>query len=432
MEQIVIKADHINKAYKLYEKKSDRLREVLFSRVYHRPFIALDDISFEIKKGETIGIIGTNGSGKSTLLKILTGVVTPSSGSFFVKGRVSALLELGAGFNPEYTGLENIDLNGTMMGFSTEELNARRDSIIQFADIGDYINQPVKNYSSGMFARLAFAVAISIEPDILIVDEALSVGDVFFQNKCFRKFEELTNKGVTILFVSHDIPTVRKMCSKVLWIEKGIQKMFGESNDVCNEYFNLQTMRLNQQNQAFVDNLDQEQISIQDSKQGLIQVPRILEKTNSLLSQKAQILSVYVRDEAGHFTSNMKADSNYTVGVVSRFNESLDNIIIGFTLSNRKGIVMLACNTFINGDNSLHANSNEIIEATFSFTMPRFRNDEYEISPAIAQGTQENHVNLTWLHEVLSVNVIRSGYEIADLDLPYDVHTTVVDDVILF
>ena len=192
MQDTTILVNGISKIYKLYEKPIDRLKESLhpFKKKYHKEFYALKDITFEIEKGETVGIIGKNGSGKSTLLKIITGVLSPTNGSTTVKGKVSALLELGAGFNPEFTGLQNIYLNGTMMGYTKEEIDQRVGAILEFADIGDFIYQPVKTYSSGMFVRLAFAVAINVDPDILIVDEALSVGDIFFQLKCYKKFEE--------------------------------------------------------------------------------------------------------------------------------------------------------------------------------------------------------------------------------------------------
>lgn len=207
MQEIAIAVNNITKAYKLYDKPTDRLRESLglSKQKRYKEILALNDVSFDVKKGECVGIIGTNGSGKSTILKIITGVLSPTMGSVQVYGRISALLELGAGFNPEYTGMENIYVNGTVMGFSREEIDARLEEIISFADIGDFINQPVKTYSSGMFVRLAFAVAINIDPEILIVDEALSVGDVFFQAKCYHKFEEFKKQGKTILFVSHDL-----------------------------------------------------------------------------------------------------------------------------------------------------------------------------------------------------------------------------------
>ena len=207
MSENVISVSHLNKMYKLYDKPMDRLKESLglSKKKKYKEHYALRDVSFNVKRGETVGIIGTNGSGKSTILKIITGVLNPTDGDITVDGRISALLELGAGFNMEYSGLENVYLNGTMIGFSKEEIDKKLDEILNFADIGDFIHQPVKTYSSGMFVRLAFAVAINIEPEILIVDEALSVGDVFFQAKCYRKFEEFKKMGRTILFVSHDL-----------------------------------------------------------------------------------------------------------------------------------------------------------------------------------------------------------------------------------
>ena len=223
---ISIKVEGVTKVYNLYRNSQERLKEILSitGKKYHSEYYALNNISFSVNKGETFGIIGTNGAGKSTLLKLITGVATPTSGQIMVNGKISALLELGAGFNPNYSGMQNIYLNGTMMGYTHEEMEAKIPAIVDFADIGEFINQPVKTYSSGMFARLAFAVAINIEPEILIVDEALSVGDVFFQNKCYKKFEELRKKNITVIFVSHDIGTVKQLCSRVLWIEHGVQK----------------------------------------------------------------------------------------------------------------------------------------------------------------------------------------------------------------
>ena len=238
MADIAISVNNVTKLYKLYEKPTDRLKESLgFSKQKkYKEVYALSDVSFDVKKGECVGIIGTNGSGKSTILKIITGVLNPTMGSVLVNGRISALLELGAGFNQEYTGLENIYVNGTIMGFSREEIDARLDEIINFADIGEFIHQPVKTYSSGMFVRLAFAVAINIDPEILIVDEALSVGDVFFQAKCYHKFEEFKRAGKTILFVSHDLGSVAKYCDRVVLLNKGVKKTEGEPKEVIDIY----------------------------------------------------------------------------------------------------------------------------------------------------------------------------------------------------
>lgn len=247
---IAIKAENLSKVYKIFDRPIDRLKEALnpFHKRYSKDFYALNNVSFEIKKGETVGIIGKNGAGKSTLLKIITGVLTPSGGSIQVNGRIASLLELGAGFNPEMTGIENIYMNGTVMGYSKEEMDKKIDNIISFADIGDFINQPVKMYSSGMFARLAFAVNAFVEPDILIVDEALSVGDNAFQIKCMKRMKELMEGGTSILFVSHDTNAIRRFCSEAIWLNHGCIKIKGEPNwvvDKYNDFLNLRAIRVN-------------------------------------------------------------------------------------------------------------------------------------------------------------------------------------------
>jgi len=237
---IAIKVENLTKVYHLYDNPKDRLKEALnpFKKSYHHNFYALHDVSFEVKRGETIGIIGKNGAGKSTLLKMITGVLTPTSGNIQVHGKIASLLELGAGFNPEMTGIDNIYLNGTIMGFSKEETDTKVDSIIAFADIGEFIHQPVKTYSSGMFARLAFSVAINSEPDILIVDEILGVGDMNFQLKCHKKMNEMREEGTSMLFVSHDTYSIKTICSKALYLKNGISQKLGNSLDVVNFYLN--------------------------------------------------------------------------------------------------------------------------------------------------------------------------------------------------
>ena len=238
MSDIAIKVDKVSKVYHLYDRQRDRLKEALnlTKKKCYREHFALDQLDFEIKKGETVGIIGTNGSGKSTILKIITGVLNPTDGEVTVDGRISALLELGAGFNMEYTGIENVYLNGTMIGFTKQEIDCRLNDILEFADIGDFVNQPVKTYSSGMFVRLAFAVAINIDPEILIVDEALSVGDVFFQSKCYHKFEEFKKMGKTILFVSHDLGSITKYCDRSILLNKGHKLFEGTPKEAVDLY----------------------------------------------------------------------------------------------------------------------------------------------------------------------------------------------------
>lgn len=241
MTETVIEINHLTKKYDMYKKPSDRLKEALSPtrKTYHEVFYALNDVNVEVKKGEMIGFIGENGSGKSTILKIITGVLTPSEGDVKIEGNIAALLELGSGFNPEYSGYENIFLNGMVLGFSREEMQDKVDDIINFADIGDHLYQPVKTYSSGMFVRLAFAVAINVDPDILIVDEALAVGDLEFQLKCMEKFTELRNAGKTILFVSHDVNAVRRFCDRVYWLKNGVVEAEGETMEITETYENF-------------------------------------------------------------------------------------------------------------------------------------------------------------------------------------------------
>ena len=238
MSDYAIQVKNVSKIYKLYNRPSDRLVDTfgLPGRKKFKEHRALNNVSFEVKKGETLGIIGTNGSGKSTILKIITGVLNPTEGEVVIDGRISALLELGAGFNMEYTGIENVYLNGMMMGFTNEEIDAKLQEILDFADIGEFVNQPVKTYSSGMFVRLAFAVAINIDPEILIVDEALSVGDVFFQSKCYHKFEEFKKMGKTILFVSHDLSSITKYCDRAILLNKGKKLFEGTPKEAVDLY----------------------------------------------------------------------------------------------------------------------------------------------------------------------------------------------------
>lgn len=235
---VVIRVKDLVKKYNIYDEPIDRLKEIFSIRKksYHREFVALNGLTFDVEKGDAIGILGKNGCGKSTLLKMITGVLTPTSGTLEIKGKISAILELGAGFNMEYTGLENIYLNGTMMGYTEEQIKKRVDSIVEFADIGEFINQPVKVYSSGMFARLAFAVASNVEPDILIVDEALAVGDTRFQMKCIEKMKSLKKMGTTILFVSHATEQIKRFCNKAIWIKDGKIKAQGESSQIADLY----------------------------------------------------------------------------------------------------------------------------------------------------------------------------------------------------
>jgi ABC-type polysaccharide/polyol phosphate transport system ATPase subunit len=238
MRDIAIKVDNLTKVYHLFDDPVARLKEALhpLRKKYHRDFFALNDLTFEVKKGETVGIVGKNGSGKSTLLKILTGVLTPSKGHYMTQGRILALLELGAGFNPELTGIENIYFNGILLGADRNEIDHKLDAILEFADIGEFVHQPVKTYSSGMYVRLAFAIIANMDADVLIIDEALSVGDVAFRNKCMERIKKMRERGATLLFVSHDLSTLQMICDRAIWLDKGEVKGDGDPISICQNY----------------------------------------------------------------------------------------------------------------------------------------------------------------------------------------------------
>ena len=254
MIDIAIKVDNLSKVYRLYDGPLDRLKESLhpFRKIYHRDFYALNNVNFEIEKGETVGIIGKNGCGKSTLLQIITGVLTPTSGTVMVNGKIAALLELGAGFNPDLTGIENVYFNGTLMGFTREEMDQKIDHILSFADIGEFIYQPVKTYSSGMFVRLAFAVNVASDPEVMIVDEALSVGDMNFQAKCMTALTRIQESGATVLFVSHDVEAVKSLCSRGIYLEHGMVKAIDKAPDVAELYIRSMREEMNEEQRKFM------------------------------------------------------------------------------------------------------------------------------------------------------------------------------------
>lgn len=423
---IAVKVENLSKSYKLYDRPVDRLKESLhpFRKTYHRDFYALQEVSFDIKRGETVGIIGKNGSGKSTLLKMITGVLTPSGGRIGVNGKISALLELGAGFNPEFTGIENIYMNGTIMGFSKKEMDGKLQAIVDFADIGEFIHQPVKMYSSGMFARLAFAVAINIEPDILIVDEALSVGDVFFQNKCFKKFQELKAKHVTILFVSHDMGSIKQMTQRVLWLNEGRQKMFDATEVVCEAYFNEQLQlhnALNQDLEAVKDKLTADIVK----KEGKLIVPELHATGKTLVSGDVAIRSFFMKDAKSKRVECLQVEQEYTAVFVAEFSRALSDLIFGFVLENNKGIEILGINSFINNQQRLiEVKGPSVMMLEFRFTLPKIIKGEYLVSPAVAQGVQGQNVILTWLPGIAAVTIENTGYNLSLLELEAAVTAT--------
>ena len=365
-----IEIRNLSKMYKLYNKPSDRLRDSLglSRKKRYKEHYALQNINFDIHEGECVGIIGTNGSGKSTILKIITGVLSPTEGTVTVNGRISALLELGAGFNPEYSGMENIYLNGTMLGFSEEEIDSRLDEILSFADIGDFVNQPVKTYSSGMFVRLAFAVAINIDPEILVVDEALSVGDVFFQSKCYHKFEEFKKQGKTILFVSHDLGSVSKYCDRVILLNQGEMLDEGTPKAMVDMYKQL---LVHQDPVKQAENTEPEE----NWKDGFQVNPNTLEYGE----KQAEIRDFVVVDSSGRHTNTIEKGSEFEIKMRLHFNESIQQPIAAFTIKNIQGTEITGTNTMYEGINIEHPDAGRECVVTFRQKMD-LQGGEYLIS----------------------------------------------------
>lgn len=401
-EELAISVSKINKVYRLYEKPMDRLKEALgFARKekLHREHYALKNVDFSVKRGETVGIIGTNGSGKSTLLKIITGVLSPTSGDVEVNGRISALLELGAGFNMEYSGLENIYLNGTMTGFSQKEIDEKLPDILEFADIGDYIHQPVKTYSSGMFVRLAFALSINIDPEILIVDEALSVGDVFFQAKCYHKFEEFKEKGKTILFVSHDLSSISKYCDRVMLLLKGRKLAEGTPKDMIDLY---------------------KQVLVGEHK-------TVLHEHEGLEygSGGAKIISYAIYDAQGLPTNAIVKGTEFIVRMKVHFTEDIPAPIFACSLKNPIGIEITGTNTMVEKSFLEPVKKGDIKEAVFKQKMT-LQGGNYLVSLGLTGYENDEFKVYHRLYDVMDLTVISDKNTVGY----YDMESTVtVEDV---
>lgn len=361
-KRIAIEVNKLEKAYKLYDKPSDRLKEALglSRRKRYKEHYALKGVDLRIYQGETVGIIGTNGSGKSTILKIITGVLNPTRGQVKVDGRISALLELGAGFNMEYNGIENIYLNGTMMGFSKKEIDARMEDVLSFADIGEYVHQPVKTYSSGMFVRLAFALAINIEPEILIVDEALSVGDVFFQAKCYHKFEEFKKMGKTILFVSHDLSSISKYCDRVVLLNQGVKLGEGSPKEMIDVYKQVlvgqyplegeKEDELPEENLLNDKEIEAAAAKTAGSSKAEISAEGAENSNPELLeygTKAARIVEYDVTDAAGRKCSAIIKGQQCSVHMTVHFEEDVPAPIFAFTIKNIKGVEITGTNTMV-------------------------------------------------------------------------------------
>ena len=406
MAETVIKVENLSKIYHLYDHKIDRLKESLhpFRKRYNHDFYALRDVSFEVKKGETFGIIGRNGSGKSTLLKILSGVLTPSSGAYSVNGRVASLLELGTGFNPELTGIENVYFNGTLLGLSKKEIDEKLDSIVAFADIGEFFSQPVKIYSNGMMVRLAFAVAINVDPNILIIDEALAVGDVRFQQKCYRKLKEFKDDGRTALFVSHDLSAIKLFCDKTIWFEQGQVRRSGVPDEVTKKYLSFMAYGLETDTGSSkirsTEGSTADSVCNQDIKW------ESTERCASFGAGGATILAtaLYSKMRRERIIA-FEGGEEVCYYLKIKAHQRIESPIIGFILNDDHGVSLLGYNSHNLGLTLAPIESDEIKIFCFEFKFPRLRIGTYLFSSAIAEGTQLTHEQFHWVHDAYAVQI---------------------------
>lgn len=421
--EISIKVENLSKCYQIYDQPRDRLKQFVMPPVrraagrapkqYFREFWALKNVSFEVKRGETVGIIGRNGSGKSTLLQMICGTLQPTQGSVKTVGRIAALLELGSGFNPEFSGRENVYMNAGILGLTKNEIDARYEAILEFAEIGEFIEQPVKTYSSGMYVRLAFAVIANVDADILVIDEALAVGDIFFTQKCMRFLAEFKKRG-TILFVTHDTSSVMSLCERAVWLQAGDRKAYSDSKSVCQAYLaeyyassgsvSSETPTKLQSTQVMQDFRDVRQDFINHSSiRNDLEVFRFQGDGDKFGLSKAHVVDVYLTDDAGGPVSWF-VGGELVVLVVKAYAEiDLDQPIVGFLVKDKNGQHLFGENTYLTFvEDSVKVCGGKNFGASFKFRMPIMPSGDYTIGVAIANGTQDSHVIHNWVHDAIA------------------------------
>jgi lipopolysaccharide transport system ATP-binding protein len=449
-QDIAISLQHVSKCFEMYATPSDRLKQFIYPRAkrllgmppakYYQEFLALKDITFELKRGETLGIIGRNGSGKSTLLQIICGTLTPTSGSVRTYGRVAALLELGSGFNPEFSGRENIYLNAAVLGLTKIEIDARIDKIIAFADIGQFIDRPVKIYSSGMYVKLAFAVIAHVDADILIVDEALAVGDAVFVQKCMRFIRDFQQRG-TLLFVSHDMSSVQNICQTGLWLVNGERKKLGPSVDVANAYlqYTLQevygdSVRLNSTD-THSNNSEKKTQKIAPPTPSILNYQdRLSIEDNQAYAQgwqtgQAKILNVYIeklQTTSNLVNSTIAADSLFAGGesvrlvIQAHTDIDLENPILGFNVKDRLGQELFGENTLpFTANKKLFVPAGKAFEARFEFILPRLPNGDYVLMVSVANGDLHQNIQHHLMHDALVIHVMSSQVRWGLVGVPF-------------
>jgi ABC-type polysaccharide/polyol phosphate transport system ATPase subunit len=402
----------VSKSYAIYDAPGDRLKELLsLNRLKrHQDFWALHDVSFEVKRGETFCIVGENGSGKSTLLQMVAGILHPTSGTVDIHGRVSALLELGAGFNPEFSGRDNVYLNGSILGLTTRQIDQRYKDIATFAEIGDFIDQPVKTYSSGMVVRLAFAVAINVDPEILLVDEALAVGDIYFRQRCMRKVHELRQRGITILFVSHAVSDVKAIGDRVLWLDHGRTVDIGEPDRVISKYLAAMT----EKDSTYL--LLKSAADTQPRAGGPMHAPEIVETIPNIDHRfgdgRAEIIGIAVLDEQGRNVAILEPSSRILVRISVRATADVALPIVGFMLRNQLGMDFSGTNTAREGYELAPLLAGDITTVDFYIDLPELYPASFSFSPAIADGTLMGYQMCDWIDNAITLQMGRSEAQV--------------------
>lgn len=437
--ELAIRVSEVTKCFQVYEQPQDRLKQAILPRLkrlvgrsgrkYFREFWALKGVDFEVRRGDTVGIIGRNGSGKSTLLQIICGTLQPTSGEVTVQGRVAALLELGAGFNPEFTGRENVYMSASILGLTREQVDERYEDIVAFADIGDFLEQPVKTYSSGMYVRLAFAVIAHVDADILVIDEALAVGDAIFVQKCMRFLRKFRENG-TLLFVSHDTSSVLNFCQKAVWLDRGEMRMHGLAQETCNAYIEYCSQEVYgdavklQSRQAGKGAGKASPIARveQDVK---VELFDNVANSSGWQSGVANIVSVTLCNEDGEPFSSFAGGEEVVLKIQATAHQALESPLIGFFVKDRLGQSLFGEHTYTYIQPPMQVDAGTTLEASFQFTLPLLPNGEYSMTVSIADGDPYNHTQHAWLHDAVLIRVASSRLRYGLVGIPFDAVTMV-------
>lgn len=430
--EVAIEVVGLGKSYQLYEKPVHRMLQSLVGgrHRFYREFWALRDVGFEVRRGETLGIVGRNGAGKSTLLQLIAGTLKPTEGGVAVRGRVAALLELGSGFNPEFTGRQNVYLNASILGLSRAEIDARIGDILAYADIGEFVDQPVRNYSTGMVMRLAFAVVVHVDADVLIIDEALAVGDAFFMQKCMRYLREFRKRG-TMLFVSHDGGAVTSLCDRAIWLEHGRVQRIGEARTVMDAY--LEAALIERQGHVGARRTTPSGPVVTRRSRQVQLRQELIDRTvlrndihvfpfnpemEGFGERRVRVVHAQLCSEGGESVQTVRAGECVELDIELQAENDIDSVIVGFYIKDRLGQLLFGENTVFVHEDGFAVSAGQSFRAAFRFEMPRLGNGDYFVAVGVAEGTQDQHVIQHWLHEALRFSAIGGSYVTGLVGLP--------------